>query len=680
MKATELNTAVFTFGRFNPPTIGHAKLVDMLKRQPGKPYVFLSHSQGAKNPDAKPGTKAAQNNDPLSYGQKLYYVKNAFPDVAVGDYTVKNIIQVLQKLESLGYANVTMVAGSDRVEEFKTFLDRYNGKEYNFDNISVVSAGQRDPDSDGVEGMSASKMRQFAVSGDFENFQNGVMNKSDAKKMYDEVRAGMGLKEYGGLGFATTTPKRHIITKKKSVKPELSIAQKLAQRRDAAAKGDPNAWKSISWKNESITEALDSKPDVYVDMDGVIADFFSALANFRGVNHWKEPGGKFDVEDSIKAIAGTDFFSTLPVIPTAKQLISIVKNFTGGEWHICSSPLRGDHENSKKHKIAWLNDNGFDPTTVIITGRKESHATTRENDQFRPNILIDDKPSNIERWQMKNGIALRYQANKDSLSRVQTALKIIQDYMAKKQGPWTAEEVQKVNSAIDTGTILEYGRVVQGVNTTIDVGVDAITKQSAKMGFKVDKDGRPPNLREKKTIFDAIAEDDLKFQNEKGNLSLNTLPGTKKWQKAKANSKPGTGDWFKTWRAMPLLTKGRKNHYMPPVNENLYQATPDELGNYRSDPTEPKAKAKRWYTGADGVLAQQIHRASRMIQDFKKLQDKGRASDELKMQLITMLRLLLKKAEGVVAESWSEKYKRSIDCANPKGFSQKAHCAGKKKK
>ena len=129
----------------------------------------------------------------------------------------------------------------------------------------------------------------------------------------------------------------------------------------------------------------------------------------------------------------------------------------------CSSPLRGDHENSKKHKLAWLSDNGFDPTSIIITGRKESHAVTKDNQDFRPNILIDDKPSNIERWQMKNGIALRYQANKDSVSRVQTALKIIQDYMAKKQDPWTAEDVKKVNSAIDTGTMLENGgRVVKG--------------------------------------------------------------------------------------------------------------------------------------------------------------------------------------------------------------------------
>ena len=663
MKASEINTAVFTFGRFNPPTIGHARLVDMIKRQPGKPYVFLSHTQ-------KPKT------DPLSYGQKLTYAKTSFPDVTIGDYEVKTVIQALQKLESLGYSNVIMIVGSDRVDQFKEFVPKYNGKDYKFDSIKIISAGERDPDSEGVEGMSASKMRKFAVDKDFENFKTGVINKADAKKMYDEVRAGMGLAE-----VKTTMIKRIMDADEVDEKelppvmqsrPKIDVINNIASRTDdkpfplsykdtggAATKGlfyitpqvakkfinffdrtnDENqnyvrdALKSISktakvFKDlglkfdvqmqpvESINEAITNKPDVYVDMDGVIADFFSALAKFRGTSHWKDEG-KISVEDSIKAIAGTDFFSTLPVFPTAKQLISTVKNFTGGEWHICSSPLRGDHENSKKHKLDWLSTNGFDPMTTIITGRKEKHATTKDNQNFRPNILIDDKPSNIERWQMKNGIALRYQANKDSLSRVNTAFQIIKDYMAKKQGPWTPEEVRKVNSAIDSGSqvvegLNEYGRVVQGVNTTADVGTDAIKKQSGKMGFKVDKDGYPPVLKTSyanKKISEVLQEDELKFQNEKGNLSLNTLPGTKKWQQAKKNSKPGTQDWFKTWRTMPFLTKGRKNHYMLPVKEKM----------------------------------------------------------EILMHNIDLL------------EKWSQKYKKSINCNNPKGFSQKAHCAGKKK-
>jgi|TARA_B110000444_G_scaffold260907_1_gene309882 nicotinic acid mononucleotide adenylyltransferase len=504
MRATQLNTAVFAFGRMNPPTIGHSKLVDMVKQQPGKHFVFLTHTQ-------KPKT------DPLTYAQKVKYAKQTFSGVSIGDDNVKTIIQALQKLESMGYVNVILVVGSDRVDQFNEFINKYNGKDYKFDSVKVVSAGERDPDSDGVEGMSASKMRQFAQQNDFENFRKGVVNQSTAQDMYNDVRSGMGITEI--MGFAT------------------------------------------------INESLNFKPDVYVDMDGVIADFFSALAKFRGVDHWKD-GGDDSVQDSINAIQGTNFFSTLPVFPTAQQLISTVKSFTGGEWHICSSPLRGDHENSKKHKIAWLVENGFTPTSTIITGRKESHATTKDSTNFRPNILIDDKPSNIQRWQGSNGIGIRYQANKDSISRIQTALNIVKNYINKKTDPWTTEEIKKLNNAVDNGTVMEMGRVVKGVNTTIDVGVDAIRKQSAKMGFTVSKDGVPPNINTKKRLINVLKEDE--FKNKDGKYSLTgSQPETQKWKTAKQNSKPGTLDWFKTWRTLPLLTKGRKNHYMPPVKEKL---------------------------------------------------------------------------------------------------------------
>jgi len=587
MRATELNTAVFAFGRMNPPTVGHSKLVDMVKQQPGKHFVFLTHTQ-------KPKT------DPLTYTQKIKYAKQTFSGVSIGDANVKTIIQALQKLESMGYANVILVVGSDRVKQFNEFINKYNGKDYKFDNVKVVSAGERDPDSDGVDGMSASKMRQFAQQDDFENFRKGVANQSIAQDMYNDVRSGMGITEI--MGFATYRPKPATI-KKKKIKQEPSIQDKLNARRAAAAAGDPNAWKSIGWKgesvqvkgsepfpkkskpttgnstphpyrgrlvgeNNSINESLNFKPDVYVDMDGVIADFFSALAKFRGVDHWKD-GGDDSVQASIKAIQGTNFFSTLPVFPTAKQLISTVKSFTGGEWHICSSPLRGDHENSKKHKVAWLSENGFTPNSIIITGRKESHATTKDNANFRPNILIDDKPSNIQRWQGSNGIGIRYQANKDSVSRVATALNIAQNYINKKTGPWTSEEIKKLNNAVDSGTVMEMGRVVKGVNTTIDVGVDAITKQSAKLGFKVTKDGVPPNMNTKREkLINVLKEDE--FKNKDGKYSLTgSQPETQKWKTAKKNSKPGTLDWFKTWRTLPLLTKGRKNHYMPPVKEKL---------------------------------------------------------------------------------------------------------------
>ena len=187
MKLRELfeaqtQTAVIAFGRMNPPTIGHQKLVDKIKSLPGDPYVFLSQSQ-------KPKT------DPLAFADKLRYAKFFFPEVTIGNPEVKTIIQALQKISSMGYENLIYVAGSDRVQAFEELINKYNGQEYNFGNIQVVSAGERDPDADGAEGMSASKMRAAAAEGDLEAFKQGVPRQEVADEMFAAVRAGMGIRD-----------------------------------------------------------------------------------------------------------------------------------------------------------------------------------------------------------------------------------------------------------------------------------------------------------------------------------------------------------------------------------------------------------------------------------------------------------------------------------------------------
>ena len=185
----EGKTASFAFGRMNPPTIGHKKLADAVLAQAGDPYIFLSQSQ-------KPQT------DPLDFVTKLALARKFFPGVSVGDPSVKTIIQALTKLDSLGYDNVIYVAGSDRIQDFTELLNKYNGKAdkqgniaYTFKDIQVVSAGERDPDAEGAEGMSASKMRAAAAKGDFEAFKSGTPEPKLAQTMYDRVRAGMGIKE-----------------------------------------------------------------------------------------------------------------------------------------------------------------------------------------------------------------------------------------------------------------------------------------------------------------------------------------------------------------------------------------------------------------------------------------------------------------------------------------------------
>jgi len=188
MKLNEVDnpTAAFVFGRFNPPTIGHYKLYKKLKSVSPVHFVFVSHTQDAKK-------------NPLTWKQKVSMMSAQFRDMAdhvIGDPNIKTIIDVMKCLETASHKDVTMVVGSDRVKAFKDLLAKYNGDQYNFDSIDVVSAGERDPDADSLEGVSASKAREAAVQGDFEGFATMFAGSEDMKKqIYDAVRKGMNIKE-----------------------------------------------------------------------------------------------------------------------------------------------------------------------------------------------------------------------------------------------------------------------------------------------------------------------------------------------------------------------------------------------------------------------------------------------------------------------------------------------------
>lgn len=191
----ETREVFFTFGRMNPPTIGHGKLMNVMSTKSGKnPYkVFLSQSQDPKK-------------NPLTYEQKVKHVRKMYSKHArsvIKNKQLRNVFEVATSLYDEGFNRITMVVGADRITEFKTLLDKYNGVKgrhgfYNFEKINVVSAGDRDPDSEGVEGMSASKQRENAKNNDFVTFSQGVpsnMSNKEAKRLFNDVRAGMGLKE-----------------------------------------------------------------------------------------------------------------------------------------------------------------------------------------------------------------------------------------------------------------------------------------------------------------------------------------------------------------------------------------------------------------------------------------------------------------------------------------------------
>jgi len=185
----------FTFGRMNPPTIGHEKLINKLSSAAGKnPYrVYLSQSQDAKK-------------NPLDYKTKIKTVRKMFPRHARSvmlDKKIKNVMDILSKLYDEGFKRVTMIVGSDRINEFEALTKKYNGQKarhgfYNFEKINIISAGDRDPDAEGAEGMSASKMRAAASSNDFTQFSQGLpknFSNAESKKLFNSIRKSMGLKE-----------------------------------------------------------------------------------------------------------------------------------------------------------------------------------------------------------------------------------------------------------------------------------------------------------------------------------------------------------------------------------------------------------------------------------------------------------------------------------------------------
>ena len=188
------DTVVFTFGRFNPPTVGHEKLItavqSVAKTRGGDFFVYPSHSQDPKK-------------NPLNQATKIKYMKKMFPKYKsnIVASSGKTALNIASELYDKKYTTLVMVVGSDRVQEFQRILDKYNGQDkahgfYDFDQIYVVSAGERDPDAEGVEGMSASKMRAAAVEGDFKSFRMGTpetLSDADTKKLFNDIRKGMRL-------------------------------------------------------------------------------------------------------------------------------------------------------------------------------------------------------------------------------------------------------------------------------------------------------------------------------------------------------------------------------------------------------------------------------------------------------------------------------------------------------
>lgn len=356
--------AVVAFGRLNPPTVGHEKLIKEIMSHPGDHYLYVSHTQNKKD-------------NPLTYDQKVKYISAFFPGITIGSSSVRTPIDMMKDLQAKGYTDVIYIAGSDRVDSFRDMLEKYNGSPnksgdipYEFKSITVLSAGDRDPDSEGVEGMSASKMREAARNGDFETFKNGVPDQSLAKEMYDDVRTGLSIKN-----------------------SELSLEEDIG--------------------------GMPENSEIYVDMDGVLADFFGSWAKLMNVKHFTDIHKNHNIDDALQKIRDTeDFWLKLPMTSNAKNLLMMIKDIKGS-YKILSSPLAGD-PNSEPHKREWIKEHlgFFMPSDVIITHNKAEYATQEDG---TPNILIDDYGVNIRAWEAAGGIGIKHKDHK--FTRTVDALK-----------------------------------------------------------------------------------------------------------------------------------------------------------------------------------------------------------------------------------------------------------------
>ena len=189
-------TLTVAFGRFNPPHLGHLQLMN----------TASSSVEGDKdNYVIVPSRSNDPKKNPLDANTKVDIMKAMFPqhaDNIMNDNNTRTIFDVLNAANNDGYANVRIVGGADRVKEFTKLANNYNGKLYDFDKVDVVSSGDRDPDSDGVEGLSASRMRLAASENDFKAFSKGLpkdLDKDAKKQIFTAVRSSMGINEEWGI-------------------------------------------------------------------------------------------------------------------------------------------------------------------------------------------------------------------------------------------------------------------------------------------------------------------------------------------------------------------------------------------------------------------------------------------------------------------------------------------------
>ena len=589
-------TAVFAFGRMNPPTIGHKKLADAVLAQAGDPYIFLSQSQ-------KPQT------DPLDFATKLKFAQKFFPGITVGNPEVKTVIQALTKLDQLGYDNIIYIAGSDRIADFTELLNQYNGQPdkkgnvaYKFNDIQVVSAGERDPDAEGAEGMSASKMRAAAAAGEFEAFASGTPDPKLAKPMYDAVRSGMGIAE-------STYSQRML--KVIETLSDLNRINPFDQETNTYILEQVSIIKehlSFQKKDKDLSEAYSPEID-----DKWIEREIRANAKKHGIDPnvavrvWRSEGGssknyQSKIKRSGKGSVGGQEASYGPYqLYTGGGLGNEYQEKYGVDLSADNSPeglqRQIDFALGKAKQVGWkpwygaakagIGDrDGIDGTQYADAGNIATDASvdnsgpsdfgaafaaarakhggaggkfTYQGKEYQTNVKgekyvtspVSVDEATLDLPDLESGDELMVGKFKNRKATIKDFKKDehgqpvavtnkgdqkIFKGRVKKLMPTEGKSPHKKGtekyrkhmaamhaSAEPKGTMIEgVGRIVKGVNTTPDVGVNQTKIEAAKLGSKVDKDGRPPLLHKKaaknsdtNTLFNlGLAEGKLSENNK----------------------------------------------------------------------------------------------------------------------------------------------------------------------
>jgi 5'-nucleotidase len=292
------------------------------------------------------------------------------------------------------------------------------------------------------------------------------------------------------------------------------------------------------------------KPEVYLDMDGVIADFFAEYAKLAGIesgNYRDIPPAK--VDPTLNKMVGTNFFFRLPKFPSADALVDMIVKTFGG-YHICSSPLRGDHEGSEKYKTMWIRKNlKTQPKSILITPNKAKYAVQADG---TPNILIDDRGSNITAWEAKGGVGIKYQADEDGLDVVLNGFRRAINIIKGEE----KHEPQKLQS-LDRGKMIAVQKSGDSDDEHGEQTVKEFQIPAIKTGVNVlGKDITINDVEKVARALDISPSDAASYGKTIYNIARTKIPGTAYTVADAVNLGLDVAPMFKVFKAGKLAKKG----------------------------------------------------------------------------------------------------------------------------